>query len=378
MGGRGPSSRGVDGMAAPAVRSGARARGAVTDAAGVVILGGCAVWSLVAAAGREARPEGVLLAVLAVAGGYACGRICGSLLPVAAASAAALATLAMAVALRRPEDGLPGDLPGAAAAGHSLGSTGAAAALLALASGAACCAAWAARPYPLRIALRLLALGVAVTGLALGSVAGFVAALGVLLCSLAAARINRRMVGLAGLALATGLVVGGSWAMAEDALPSGLAVSLEGQLTVNRVLLWQDALDLAKEHPARGAGPDRFGRLSPTARQTPHGDGKPHSAPLQLAAEQGVVGTSLLGAVFGWMLYGLWRSPRDTPVVLTAGASLTALAALAAVGNALSFTAVTAGAGVLAGLATARRLSDDASGGTFTADAAAEAPARGR
>ncbi|MGW7421522.1 hypothetical protein ACWGJB_15835 [Streptomyces sp. NPDC054813] len=41
-------------------------------------------------------------------------------------------------------------------------------------------------------------------------------------------------------------------------------------------------------------------------------------------------------------------------VVLTAGAALTALAAVSAVGNALSFTTVSAGAGLLAGLATAR------------------------
>ncbi|MBT2394545.1 O-antigen ligase [Streptomyces sp. ISL-100] len=359
-------------MAIPTIRSGARERDALTDAAGVVILGGCAVWTLVAAAGREARPEGVLLAVLAVAGGYACGRICGSLLPVAAASAAALAALTLAVALR-PDGGVPGDLPGAAAVGQSAGSTGATAGLLALASGAACCAAWAARPYLLRLALGLLALGVAVTALVLGSVAGFAAALGVLLCSLAAARVRRRAVGLAGLALATGLVVGGSWAVAEDALPDGLTVSLEGQLTVNRVLLWRDAVELAKEYPRRGAGPDRFGRLSPTAQETLDSDGKPHSAPLQQAAEQGVTGVVLLGAAYGWMLFGLWRSPVATPVVLTAAAALTAIAALAAIGTALSFTAVTAGSGVLAGLATARRLPDDGGGGAVASGSAARA-----
>ncbi|MGW0548895.1 O-antigen ligase family protein [Streptomyces altiplanensis] len=349
-------------MAAPAVPSAARERGALTDAAGVVILGGCAVWSLITATGREARPEGVLLAVLAVAGGYACGRICGSLLPVAAASAAALAALALAVALR-PDQGLPGDLSGAAA-GQGPGSPGATAALLALASGAAGCAAWAARPCPPRLALWLPALGVAGTALVLGSAAGFAAALGVLLCSLAAARIRRRAVGLAGLALVAGLVTGGSWAVAEGALPDGLTVSLESRLTVDRVLLWRDAMDLAKEHPVRGAGPDRFGRLSPTARQMPHSDGTPRSAPLQQAAEQGVPGVVLLGAAFGWMLYGLWCSPRSTPVVLTAAAALTALAALAGTGNALSFTAVTAGAGLLAGLATARQLDDGAAGAT--------------
>jgi hypothetical protein len=70
----------------------------------------------------------------------------------------------------------------------------------------------------------------------------------------------------------------------------------------------------------------------------------------------------MLAAVFGWILYVLWRAPRSTPVVLTAGAALTALAAIASVGNALSFTTVTAGAGLLAGIATARPLADEENG----------------
>ncbi|WP_434587673.1 O-antigen ligase family protein [Streptomyces sp. A5-4] len=336
-------------MTAPAGLSTTEERGGLTEAAGVVVLGGCAVWSLIAATGRDARPEGVLLAVLALTGGYACGRICGSLVPVAAACAAAIAALGLAVAAR-PGGGIPG-----ATAVPAPGHTGAIAALLALASGAACCAAWAARASSLRLALRLLALLIAVTALLLGSLAGFAAALGVLLCSLAAARTRRRTAALAGLVLATALVAAGSWAVAEDALPGGLTASLEGQLSVNRVLLWQDAIGLAKEYPGRGAGPDRFGELSPTAQRTRDADGKPHSALLQQASEQGIPGVALLGGAYGWVLYGLWRSPRDTPTALTAAAALTALAALACIGNALSFTPVTAGAGLLAGLATARR-----------------------
>ncbi|MEV8211598.1 O-antigen ligase family protein, partial [Streptomyces sp. NPDC079189] len=195
-------------------------------------------------------------------------------------------------------------------------------------------------------------------------------ALGVLLCSLAAARMRRRLLGLAGFALVTALVVGASWAVAEEALPDGLMISLEGQLTGNRVLLWQDAVTLAKEHPVLGVGPDRFAEMSPTAQQTLRSDGKPHSAPLQQAAEQGVVGVTLLGAAFGWLLYVLRRSPRSTAVVLTAGAALTALAALASVGNALSFTPVTAGAGLLAGLASARLPIGDGRAASDTAGAA--------
>ncbi|MER5890561.1 hypothetical protein ABT160_42610, partial [Streptomyces sp. NPDC001941] len=79
-------------------RSTARVAGAPPDVSGVVVLGCCAAWALLSAAWRDGRPEGVLLAVLAVAAGFACGRISGGLLPVGAAAAAALAGLGLALA----------------------------------------------------------------------------------------------------------------------------------------------------------------------------------------------------------------------------------------------------------------------------------------
>ncbi|MFI6080712.1 O-antigen ligase family protein [Streptomyces sp. NPDC051217] len=335
-------------MAVPASRSVARENSGTSDVVGTVVFVGCAVWALVSAAGREGRPEGVLLAVLAVAAGYTCGRISGSLAPVATAGTLAVAAYVLAVAARH-------DVPGETAESAAPpGDTGAVAALLVLAVGAACCAAAAAGTTRQRNTLLVSAGVAALSGPVLGSVAGMVAAVGVLLCSLAAARMRHRLLGLAGFAGATCLMVGVSWAVAVQALPEGLAASLEGQLTAHRVLLWEDAVDLVRANPLLGAGPDRFGDLSPTALESLNSDGKPHSALFQLAAEQGVAGVLLLGAAFGWLLYALWRSPRATPVVLSAGAALTALAAVATVGNALSFTPVTAGAGLLAGLATAR------------------------
>ncbi|MFC8661395.1 O-antigen ligase family protein [Streptomyces sp. NPDC057199] len=339
-------------MASAAGPASAHERRSASDATGVVVLGACAAWSLITAAAHGGRPEGVLLAVLAVAAGYASGRICGELLPVAAPCAGALAGLGLAVASPHTTQGPQVISP--------LGQTGATAALLALSAGSACCAAWAARPPGLRLVFRLLAAGIAVTAAVLGSTSGFAACLAVLLCSLAADRMRRRGLGLGGLALAAVMVTGATWAVAENVLPDGLTTSLEGQLTPHRVLLWQDALDMAGREPGLGVGPGRFSELSPTVTQTLLPDGKPHSAPFQQAAEQGVVGVALLAAVFCWVLYALWRSPRPTPVVLTAGAALTALAAIAAVGNALSFTTVTAGAGLLAGLATARPMLEEA------------------
>jgi O-antigen ligase len=323
----------------------------VSDAAGVVILGACAAWSLITAAAHDGRPEGVLLALLAVAAGYAAGRICGALLPVAAPSAGALAGLGLTVGLPRlspePEIITP------------LGHAGATAALPTLSVGAACCAAWATESPTLRLALRALAAGIAVTAAVLGSVGGFAACVAVLLCSLAAGRMRHRGPGIAGLALSAALVTGLTWAVAGNMVPDGLAVFLEGRLTQHRVGLWHDALHMARGDAGLGVGPGRFGELSGTATRTLLSDGKPHSAPLQQAAEQGVVGVALLAAAFCWVLYALWRTRRPTPVALTAGAALTALAAIACVGNALSFTTVSVGAGLLAGLATARPLTDE-------------------
>lgn len=339
-------------MAATTGPPGAYERRSASDVTGVALLGVCAAWTLITAGVHGGQPEGVLLAVLAVAAGYAGGRICGTLLPVAAPCAGALAGVGLAAAAPRLSPGPVSAAP--------LGHTGATAALLILASGAVCCAAWAARGPSVRFALRLLAVGIAVAAVALGSMAGLAACAGILLCSLAAAALTRhRGLGLAGLALATAVVTGLTWAIADDVLPEGLSASLAGQLDGQRIELWQDALTLAGREPALGVGPGRFGDASPTVAENLFSDGKPHSAPLQQAAEQGLAGVVLLAAVFCWLLYALYRSPRSTQVVLSAGAALTALAAVASVGNALSVTAVTTGAGYLAGIATARPLGDE-------------------
>ncbi|MFL4902461.1 O-antigen ligase family protein [Streptomyces sp. MMS24-I2-30] len=318
----------------------------------MTVLGACAAWSLIAAAAHDGRPEDVLLAVLAVTAGYASGRIAGALLPVAAPCAAALAGLGLAVAVPAPPPGLRFDAP----PGHA----GATAALLALATGAVCCAAWATAVPGLRIALRLSAAVIVLTGAAVGSAAGCVLSAGVLLWSLAAGRTRHRGRGILGLGLVAALVTGVTWAVAGNVLPAGPAALMESLLTTDRVRLWRDALCLARRNPVLGTGPGRFGEhgavLSPTAPP----DARPHSAPLQQAAEQGLTGAVLLVAVFCWVLYALWRASRTAPVALTAGAALTALAVVAAVGNALSFTTVSAGAGLLAGLATAHPLPGDA------------------
>ncbi|WP_405734377.1 O-antigen polymerase [Streptomyces sp. NBC_01537] len=344
----------------------ARGRDVLTDVLGAVVLVCSAGWALIAATGRPARPEGVVLAVLAVAAGYAAGRIGGALLPMAAPALTALAVVALAVAL-------PGRLAGGGGR-HTppLGYANADAALLVLATGAACCAAWSARSRPLRTGLRLLGAVAAVLALVIGSAAGFAASVGVVLCSLAADR-TPRLLGLTGLALAAALAAGGTYAVAVDALPAGLSASLTGQLTPGRVAVWREAVDLAGRHPLRGVGPGQFAEVSQgedgqaepavttaAALSTAATDAaEPRSAPFQLAAEEGAAGVALLAASYAWVLLALHRSARPTPVVLTAGAALTGLAMQACVDHVLSYAAVTATAGLLAGLATARPFADD-------------------
>ncbi|MEU5162748.1 O-antigen ligase family protein [Streptomyces sp. NPDC020875] len=323
-------------------------RTSTADGVGMAVLGAAVGWALVSAAGRQAGPEGVLLAVVAVAAGYACGRMSGALVPVGSATAASLALLGLAVFSPEGVPGVNAQSP------VEPGDTGAAAALLAVSAGAACCAASAARRPGTRIVLRVLAVGVVGTAVALGSAAGVAASAAVVLCAVAVSGHRRRAAALAGLALVTVSVAAVSWAVAKGALPDGPAEYARTQLTENRVALWRDAVALAEEEPVRGVGPQRFEHLSGTAQRTTGSDGKPHSALFQQTAEQGLVGAGLLAAAYGWLLYGLWRSPRPTPVVLSAAAALTALAVLALLGNALSFAPVTAGAGLLAGLATAR------------------------
>ncbi|MFD4787982.1 O-antigen ligase family protein [Streptomyces sp. NPDC058459] len=304
----------------------------------MILLGLCAAWALISAAAHDGRPEGMLLAVLATVAGCAAGRISGALLPVAAPCAGA-AALVLAVTT-------PGPLPGPAYPAPP-GQAGAVAALLALASGALCCAAWSTPVPGPRLLLWLSAGAVVPAGALLGSPGGCAAGGVVLLCSAAASSMPYRAAGLAGLAVAAGAAGGAVWGLASGVLPGGFAEELTERVGPYRVGLWGRAVRLAREAPVWGVGPGRFGTPGDPA-------GRPHSAPLQLLAEQGVVGVLLLAGVFAWVLHALWRAARPTPVVLTAGAALTALAVIASVGDALSFTPVTAGAGLLTGWATVR------------------------
>jgi O-antigen ligase len=299
---------------------------AAPDVIGALLLTGCAGWTLYTASGRDAHPEGVLLALLAVAAGYAAGRVSGAIAPLGTPATAALA-VGLLVPLTAP-----------------LRSADADGALLALAVGAACCAAHLAHGRK-RLLLAGLALALGAETLATGSMAGTLAAGAALAVSGAVASTRRRLPVLALLALCAGLAA---------ATPL-LLTDAHSPLLDHRTPLWRDAVQEAAAAPLTGVGPGRFAELSPSAQET-SASGGASSAALQLAAEQGLPGLCLLAGSYGWMLWTLRRAPGPTPMVLTAAGALTALAAEAAVSPVLSFPGITASAGLLAGLASARPL----------------------
>ncbi|MFC1434006.1 O-antigen ligase family protein [Streptacidiphilus sp. N1-3] len=351
------------------------------DVIGALLLAGCATWTLYTAAGRDTHPEGVLLGLLAVAAGYAGGRVAGAVVPVGAPAVVALAVGAFALLVPGGLSGDPAALPL-----HDMDADGA---LLALAVGAACCAAHAAHAAHAehvvsaahaasavsvargegrgqgrrqgrgrgwnRLLLGGLALGITAEALATGSVAGLLACGAALVVAGSATFARRRVPVLVLLALCAGLAAGAPLLLARPSGPPGV-LSSATPLADQREALWHDAVHEAAGAPLRGVGPGRFAELSPAAQEsaTPGGAS---SAVLQAAAEQGIPGVCLLAGSFGWMLWTLRRSPGPTAVVLTAAGALTALAAEAAVSPVLSYPGITAGAGLLVGMATARPLS---------------------
>ena len=334
---------GRTGRPAPPQQLTGPAAGRAVDAAGMAVLACCAVWALICAAGRDARPEDTLLALLAVTSGYAAGRVLGALLPVVTPAVGAAVVLALVL--------VPPSRLGSAGHAPPLGDPAADAALLVLATGAACCAAWGATRPAVRAALLLAAAGAAVTALALGYAAGAAACAATLLWSLAAGRTRHRAAGLVSLALVAALMVGASYAVAVNALPSGLSGPSPGSSAgpgsscgtrrsaspgTIRCAAWGRA---ASPRPASGCPPTRRSdrRLGP----------RPSSSPRNRASS---VSRCWPPPTSGPCV-PCGAHPRPTPVVLTAAAALTGLGAARRRRPVLGYAAVTASAGLLTGLA---------------------------
>ncbi|MBA2279880.1 MAG: O-antigen ligase family protein, partial [Acidimicrobiia bacterium] len=143
------------------------------------------------------------------------------------------------------------------------------------------------------------------------------------------------------------LGLGVTFAVAAGAGPTAPA----GDSLGTRILLWREAADLVAAHPATGVGPGRFEQVAPNRdpdlRRT-------HSAPLQVAAEQGGVGVALLLGLVAWAVAALWTARSDRSVAVGAGVLL-AVAWQASWDWVLAEPAVSLSAAFLVGATTSRR-----------------------
>jgi O-antigen ligase len=314
------------------------------DLLGVALVGGLVGWIIVSASVSGGDPTPQVSLLLATTGAYVLGRLLGSRLPTVVAGAVAAAVLIfVSVTGADAISGRPLAPP--------LGYGNANAALYVQGVAAAAMVAVSAGRLVIRTVAWLAA--IALTGVAVmtGSVAGTALAMGCLVAALLAPRLDRR-VATAALVIVMAAIIG--TATLGATYGSAAASRAAAVVSERRVVLWHDAVTLAREHPAFGVGSGRFDDTSPTALRD-HDARWTHSAYLQTVAETGLPGAALLGTLVVWLYGALRRSARDPRLVVLATASTTALALHAAIDYVAHFAAVPLATAVLVGLGTGRR-----------------------
>lgn len=128
------------------------------------------------------------------------------------------------------------------------------------------------------------------------------------------------------------------------------------QLSVRRILLWHDAVDLTLAHPLLGVGPEAFPERSPIAQQDTD-TRQAHSLPLQTAAETGLPGVAgVLAVLLG--VFGTAVTHARRRLVLVAAGAVCVFAAQSFVDYTYRYPAVVLGwallTGVLVGIPRAR------------------------
>jgi O-antigen ligase len=189
------------------------------------------------------------------------------------------------------------------------------------------------------------------------SVAAFAAALASLaVCVIAtlAPSAVRRVLALAApvvvvLAAVFTVVVGVSYQPGHRAQPLVVRAAEHG-LTQRRAALWHDATVIVRDHPVDGVGPGGFAVTSPVARSDRDARWA-HSAWLQQASDQGLVGLALFAGAIGVGWWILLRRRADA-VTVAASWALGALLLQASIDYVLDFVAVPVVIAVIVGAAT--------------------------
>ncbi len=145
--------------------------------------------------------------------------------------------------------------------------------------------------------------------------------------------VRATLVGLCALAVLVGSIglvakVGNPYSWARSQFSRGECVNEPGRLTDlcanNRLQWWGEALDVAADRPVGGSGAGTFALARRRYRESATPVTEPHSVPLQLLADLGVVGLALGLAVVGGAVVGVRSGLRQAP-----GADRAAAAALA-------------------------------------------------
>ena len=133
---------------------------------------------------------------------------------------------------------------------------------------------------------------------------------------------RRALVGLCAAVVAIGLIglvatVGNPVSWASSQLSSRECVNDPSRLTDlcsnNRFAWWREALDVARDRPLGGSGAGTFEITRRRYREDATPVGEPHSIPLQLLADTGVVGLALGLLVAAAAVVGVRRGLRLTP-----------------------------------------------------------------
>lgn len=111
--------------------------------------------------------------------------------------------------------------------------------------------------------------------------------------------------------------------------------SLEDDSNRDRVHMLQMGVDIVKDYPVFGVGPEMIGRVygqylrpNPVHTYNPH----LHNVPMQIAAERGLPALAFWLAFVGVAAWTLYRQLRNGPAKALAGAGLAAVVAMASAG----------------------------------------------
>ncbi len=332
----------------PANLSQRRRRGRALDRLGLLLAALTAAWTIVASTHRaDARPMPLLALLLGAVALAATSRRLAARQPMLVPGVVAIAVAGTNVL------GFPSLLHAGGAPTGYANSNASLAALGAVAASAAAAVSPTTRLRQVWVGLALL-LAVAVG--ATGSLAASLALALVALLALGSVVTGQVALAVVGGMVAVSLALGVTVAIAAGGDPVGL-----GERSGLRAELWERAIGVVHDQPARGIGPGSYVRHLPAGLDT---DLRwAHHGYLQQAAEQGLVGLVLLLALVGWIYGRLWHGrSRGRARTLAGAAAVTIVALQMSVDHVLHDAAVPLTLAVLVGWATTDRPARESQG----------------